>query len=115
MEPTVLARLAAARDKLASFGFEAKVLDGSVLAQKGGLAVRVLIIDELIHERNDAVMILMPRPDDEPFGFGVHAAGEKLDAVLEILGKTADALLQGDPKPFADLAKAAGLSWFAEP
>jgi hypothetical protein len=114
MEAADLARLRAARDKLASLGFAAELRDDSVEAHKDELAVRVVIFDELLRERNDAVLIRMPRPDDEPFRFGVHAAGGQLDAVLGIVEQTADSLLEGDPEPFSTLAKAAGLSWFVE-
>lgn len=108
------ARLRSARWKLLTLGFSANEVADPVVAWKGPLTVQVSLMDELLGERNDSVRISMPGTGDEPFRFGVHAGGAALEVILHILGQTADALQAGDPEPFAELAKQAGLTWFAE-
>jgi len=109
------ARLADARARLAELGFEAELVGSSVRARQGGLEVVVELFDPLVGGRNDAVLIRMPRPGDEPFAFRVHAQGERLGTILDLLAQTGGSLLEGDPAPFAGLAKIAGLTWFVEP
>lgn len=99
-------RLQEARDRLDALGFDAALEGSSVHASQGGLEVVVELSDG---DRNDAVVIRHPR-----FAFRVHAEGERLGTVLDLLAQTGGALLEGDPAPFAGLAKIAGLTWFVE-
>lgn len=115
MDPIDASRLDAAARSLAALGFSTTIDGARVVASKGGLKLSVDWSDAVLGERLDAVHLAMPRPGAEPFRFGVHADGTKLDAILAILAETADALERGDPAPFAARAKQAGLTWFADP
>jgi hypothetical protein len=95
-----------ARDRLDALGFDV-ALDGSaVRAKQGGLEV---VVELGAADRNDAVVIRHPR-----FAFRVHAQGDRLDTILRLLAETGGALMEGDPAPFAGLAKISGLTWFVE-
>ena len=104
-----------ARDRLADLGFETEVRENSVRARQGGLEVAVDLVDPLVGDLNETVLIRMPRPGDEPFAFRLHAGDGRLRTILDLLAQTGAALMEGDPAPFAGLAKIAGLTWFVEP
>jgi hypothetical protein len=108
-------RLQDVRDRLAQLGFETELGEHALRARQGGLELVVDLVDPLIGDRNPTVLIRMPRPGDEPFAFRVHAQDERLPVILDLLAQTGGSLMEGDPAPFAGLAKVAGLTWFVEP
>jgi hypothetical protein len=99
-------RLQEARDRLDALGFDTALAGNSVRASQGGLDVVLELGDA---DRNDAVLIRPPR-----FAFRVHAQGDRLETLLRLLAETGGALIEGDPEPFAGLAKVSGLTWFVE-
>lgn len=95
-----------ARGRLEALGFDVALADGALRARQDGLEV---VVESGGADRNDAVLIRHPR-----FAFRVHAHDGRLETILALLAETGGALLEGDPAPFAGLAKVSGLTWFVE-